>query len=115
MAMQYCLTLELKNDLQLIRLYECYHQAGQIWPEVIKSIKDSGIKKMSIYRLNTQLMMILDVDQSFSFDVKAKNDLNNDKVQEWELLMEKFQKVDNVQGNKTKWQIMDRIFSLHEQ
>ncbi|TWX66858.1 L-rhamnose mutarotase [Colwellia demingiae] len=113
--MQYCLTLALKNDPELIKLYEAYHQAGRVWPEVIKSIRASGIKDMSIYRLNTHLVMILDVDKSFNFDIKAKSDLNNEKVQEWELLMEKFQKVADGRENNKKWKLMDKIFSLHEQ
>jgi len=112
---QYCLTLELKDDDELIKLYEEYHQAGNVWPEVIENIKDSGIKSMSIYRLNTHLIMILDVVKSFNFDIRAKINLNNEKVQEWELLMEKFQKVEDGQENNDKWKLMDRIFSLHEQ
>jgi L-rhamnose mutarotase len=112
--MQHCLTLELKNDPELIKLYETYHRSGHVWPEVIQSIKSSGIENMSIYRLNTHLIMILDVDESFDFDSKAKSDLNNAKVQEWELLMEKFQKVENNTYN-SKWQLMNKIFSLDEQ
>jgi L-rhamnose mutarotase len=38
---RYCLTLDLKEDLALIAEYEKYHQ--EVWPEIIKSIKNSGI------------------------------------------------------------------------
>ncbi|MEI6895341.1 MAG: L-rhamnose mutarotase [Colwellia sp.] len=114
MDKQYCLVLELKEDDKLIQLYEVYHQAGNVWPEVIKSIKDSGIKNMTIYRLNTQLIMILDVGQSFSFEEKSRHDLNNKKVQEWELLMEKFQKIESDNPHDGKWKLVNRIFSLDE-
>lgn len=114
MNKQYCLTLELQDDDELIRLYEVYHQAGNVWPEVIKSIKDSGIKHMAIYRQGTQLMMIMDVDETFSFEQKSQNDLNNERVQEWELLMEKFQKIEQGNSHANKWKLADPIFSLHE-
>ena len=109
--MQYCLTIQLKDNPELIKEYEKYHQAGQVWPEVIKSIRDSGILNMSIYRLNTQLIMIIDVDKTFDFNAKVRDDLNNPKVQEWEMLMEKYQLIDN----KNKWKVINRIFSLAEQ
>lgn len=114
MNRQYCLTLELQNDNELIRLYEAHHQAGKVWPEVIKSIRDSGIKHMDIYRQGVQLMMILDVDETFSFEHKSQSDLENLKVQEWELLMERFQKIEQGISHKGKWKIVDKIFSLHE-
>lgn len=114
MNKQYCLTLELQDDDELIRLYEVYHQAGNVWPEVIKSIRDSGINQMAIYRQGTHLTMILDVDETFSFEQKSQNDLDNERVQEWELLMEKFQKIEQGNSPRSKWQLADRIFSLHE-
>ena len=42
MNRRYCLTLDLKNDPALIAEYKRYHQ--NIWPEITKSIKDSGIE-----------------------------------------------------------------------
>ena len=41
MNRRFCLTLDLKNDPALIAEYKRYHQ--KIWPEITKSIKDSGI------------------------------------------------------------------------
>ncbi len=114
MNKQYCLTLELQDDDELIKLYEAHHQAGNVWPEVIKSIKDSGITNMAIYRLNTQLIMVLDVEQGFSFEKKSHNDLLNKKVQEWESLMEKFQKIESGYSHASKWNLVNRVFSLLE-
>ncbi|KTG20859.1 L-fucose mutarotase [Pseudoalteromonas sp. XI10] len=112
--MQYCLTLELKNDPELIATYEQYHSPKQVWPEVISAIRDSGITDMAIHRVGTTLIMILQTDDSFSFTEKAKQDAMNPRVQAWERLMEQFQNVDsnNQQG---KWQLVERIFSLEEQ
>ena len=77
---RYCLTLNLKNEPALIRQYEAYHKT--VWPEIIGSIKDAGIEQMEIYRLDTRLFMIMEVNADFSFEKKAAGDKNNNKVQE---------------------------------
>ncbi|MBS1529901.1 MAG: L-rhamnose mutarotase [Bacteroidetes bacterium] len=107
---RYCLALDLKDDTQLIAEYEAYHR--NVWPEIKKSILDSGITNMEIYRLGSRLFMIMETDDSFSFGRKAAMDASNPKVQEWEQLMWKFQQP--VPGSKPgeKWVLMDRIFDL---
>lgn len=111
---QYVLTLELNDDPELIRLYEQYHQPGAVWPEVIESIRASGIENMQIYRLGCLLVMVLQVNADFSFEAKSEADKNNPKVQEWEALMERFQRVEPDQTSAGKWQVMDQLFQLIE-
>ena len=107
---RYCLALDLKDDASLIAEYERWHQ--RVWPEIKKSIRDSGITQMEIYRFENRLFMIMETDEEFSFEKKLSMDLANPKVQEWETLMWKFQKP--VPGAKPgeKWVLMDRIFEL---
>ena len=109
---RYCLTLNLKNEPALIRQYEEYHKA--VWPEIIRSIKDSGIENMEIYRLNTKLFMIMEVNDDFSFEKKAAADKNNSKVQEWEELMWKYQEALPGASKDEKWIMMNKIFDLKE-
>lgn len=109
---RYCLTLNLKNEPALIRQYEAHHKA--VWPEIIRSIKDSGIENMEIYRLNTRLFMIMEVNDAFSFEKKAAADRSNDKVQEWEALMWKYQEALPGAAKDEKWVMMDKIFDLKE-
>jgi L-rhamnose mutarotase len=111
MNMRYCLALDLVNDPVLIAEYEAYHR--EIWPEIKKSIVDSGITNMEIYRIMDRLFMIMDVNESFSFDAKGAADAANPKVQEWEQLMWKYQQALPVAKPGEKWVMMDRIFSLH--
>ena len=112
---EYCLLLNLRNDAALIEEYEAYHQAGAVWPEIVDSIKGSGIESMRIYRLETSLVMVLQVSETFSFETKAVADAGNPKVQEWERLMERFQKVSEESPDGEKWQLANRIFDLAEQ
>jgi L-rhamnose mutarotase len=108
---RYCLAVDLVNDPVLIAEYEAYHR--RIWPEIEKSIVDSGITNMEIYRIMDRLFMIMEVNDSFSFDAKGAADAANPKVQEWEALMWKYQKALPVAKPGEKWVMMDRIFSLH--
>jgi len=110
MHIRYCLTLDLKDDPGLIARYKRYHE--QVWPEILKSIKDSGIEDMEIYLLGTRMLMIMEVNEKFSFEAKAKADRGNPKVQEWEELMWKFQKSLPQAQPGEKWLLMERIFKL---
>ena len=107
---RYCLTLDLKNDPALIAEYCKYHEA--MWPEVKKSIWESGIEEMEIYLLGTRMFMIIEVNDTFSFSAKAASDRANSKVQEWEALMSKFQQVLPQTKPGEKWLRMERIFKL---
>jgi len=110
MNRRYCLTLDLKDDPKLIAEYKRYHE--KIWPEITKSIKDSGIEDLEIYLLGTRMFMIMEVNDSFSFEAKGKADKANPKVQEWEELMWKFQKPLPQARLGEKWMLMERIFKL---
>jgi len=108
--MRYCLALDLKDDPELIAEYERYHQ--QVWPEIIDSIKSSGIEVLDIYRTGNRMFMIIEANDDFSFDKKSKADATNPKVQEWEQLMWKFQQSLPWAKPGEKWIIMDKIFGL---
>jgi L-rhamnose mutarotase len=110
MNRRFCLTLDLKDDPALIEEYKGYHQ--KVWPEIIRSIKESGIEDMEIYLRGTRMFMIMEVNERFSFEAKTKADLGNLKVQEWENLMWEFQKP--LAGAKPgeKWLPMERVFKL---
>src|ERR1700744_325658 len=107
---RYCLTLDLKDDPQLIAKYEAYHR--EVWPEIKKSITDSGITDMEIYRFGNRLFMIMETGGTFSFECKAAMDAANPKVQEWEELMWKFQQPLKNAKPGEKWVLMDQIFDL---
>ena len=107
---RYCLALDLKNDPKLIREYEAHHRA--VWPEIVESIHSSGIKSMEIYRVQNRLFMIMEVNETFSFEAKNKADKEDPKVQEWEALMWKFQQALPFAKPGEKWMLMNKIFEL---
>jgi L-rhamnose mutarotase len=111
---QFCLTLELRDDEDLIREYEDYHRPGRVWPEVIDAIRESGIFDMQIYRTGTLLVMVLSVSEEFSFEDNAARARANPKVTEWERLMARFQKAEATAGADEKWRPAAKIFDLRD-
>ena len=112
MTKRYCLTLDLKNDPKLIAEYKQFHAPGKAWPEITKSIRDSGIENMEIYLLGTRMFMIIEANEKFSLEAKAAADRLNPRVQEWEQLMWKFQQPLPQASNGEKWMLMQEIFKL---
>ena len=110
MNRRYCLTLDLKDDPASIAEYKRHHE--RIWPEITKSIRDAGVEDVEIYLFGTRLMMILEVNESFSFEAKSEADRLNPKVQEWEALMGKFQQLLPQAKPGEKWLLMERVFKL---
>ncbi|MEJ8844124.1 L-rhamnose mutarotase [Lacibacter sp. H375] len=110
---RFCLAVDLKEDAQLIAEYEKYHE--RLWPEIEASIKDSGIIGLEIYRIENRLFMIMETNDNFSFEVKAAADASNEKVQEWETLMWKYQQALPTAKKGEKWIMMKKIFDLNNQ
>ena len=109
---KYCLALDLVDDPQMIAEYGAYHE--QIRPEIEKSIRDAGITQMEIFRLGNRLFMIMETEDDFSFEEKARMDAGNEKVQEWEQLMWKYQQALPLAKPGEKWVLMNRIFALEK-
>ena len=104
------MALDLVDDPVLIAEYEEMHR--KVWPEILESVTSSGIEQMEIYRTGNRLFMIMEVNEGFSFENKGAMDAGNEKVQEWEQLMWKYQQA--IPGSRPgeKWIMMDKIFEL---
>lgn len=107
---RYCLALDLKDDEILIKEYEQYHQA--VWPEILQSIQQAGIDQMEIYRAGNRLFMIIESNNNVDFAAKAIADAANEKVQEWETLMWKYQQALPFARPGEKWVMMNKIFEI---
>ena len=109
---RYCLALDLKNDPALIAEYEEHHR--NVSSDIDKSMFDAGIINLEIYRVGARMVMIIEADDSFTFERKAAMDAANPKVQEWESLMWKFQKPLPWAMEGEKWILMNKIFELEQ-
>ncbi len=105
-----CFACDLISDPELIDAYIKRHQS--IWPEITESLKEAGIINMEIYNIENRLFMIMEVEAHFSLYKKAKMDAGNDKVQEWEALMWKYQQKLPWANEGEKWLPLNQIYSL---
>lgn len=109
---RYILALDLKDDPALIAEYEQWHRTENSWPAITQSIQEAGITGMEIYRTGNRLFMIMDTDDSFSFEKKQEMDTANPAVQQWEQLMWKFQQPLPWAKEGEKWVLMHCIYQL---
>lgn len=107
---RFCLALDLIEDPTLITEYEQFHAPGSAWPEVTKHDIDAGVLNIEIFRTGNRMFMILETDDDFTFEKKAKMDAQNARIADWEALMWKFQKPLAWAKEGQKWILMDRIF-----
>ncbi|MRI02249.1 L-rhamnose mutarotase [Kriegella sp. EG-1] len=105
---RHCLALDLKDDPNLIEKYEEYHK--NVWPEILESIKESGILEMQIYRVGNRMFMIMEVDEDFTFEKKAKIDANYPENEKWEELMWNYQQALPFAKPGEKWLPMKKVF-----
>jgi L-rhamnose mutarotase len=100
----------ISDNFTLIADYKRHHE--EVWPEITKSILDSGIMGLKIHLLGTRMSMIMEANESFPFEAKAAADRLNPKVQQWKDLMWRFQQALPQAAPGQKWILMDRIFRL---
>ena len=107
---RFILFLDLKEDPQLIKEYEKYHES--IPAEIEESIFSSGIESMHIFRFENRLCMEIIANDDFSFAKKGEMDSLNPAVQAWETLMLNYQKTIPGTPVGAKWVLANPIFSL---
>lgn len=109
-----CFACDLVDNPESIEEYKRYHSKENAWPEITKSIRDSGIVNMEIYTLANRLFMIMEVDETFTPERKQMMDAANPKVQEWEKLMWQFQQAPPGAKEGEKWLPLEQIFQLNQ-
>lgn len=111
--MRHCFALDLRDDPNLIARYEELHR--QVWPDVVRHIREHGVLSMEIYRIGTRLLMIMETDDAiFDADRMARAAETDAAVRQWEDLMWKFQAPTPWTPTGQKWMPMQRIFDLRQ-
>ncbi|WP_297086555.1 L-rhamnose mutarotase [uncultured Draconibacterium sp.] len=105
-----CLTLDLKNQHELIEKYKFYHAAENHWREINDGIKAAGIDVMDIYLVDNRMFMICELADGKDFEKCWKNIGQYPRQDEWAELMNSF--IQAVPGHKTEWVKMHKVFEL---
>jgi len=105
-----CLSLDLKDQPELIEKYKYYHKRENNWPEINTGIRKSGILLMDIYLLDNRMFMICEIDEAENFDACWKKISGYPRQAEWAELMNHF--IQALPGHELKWVKMEKVFSL---
>ena len=62
----YAQALDLKEDKDLIAKYENYHK--NVWPETIEGLRNIGVLRMRIWRVNNRLFMLMETSDDFNIE-----------------------------------------------
>ena len=106
--------LDLKDDAEAIAEYELWHKPGYVWPEIIASIRASGIEEMEIFRTGNRLFMVVQVPDHVDMSRKKESNAVDPKTHAWEELMDRYQQRLPWAETAQKWVPMTRIFSLKD-
>ena len=107
---RYVFTVDLIDDPAAIAAYREHHR--RVWPEVIESLRRSGIVSMDIYLLHRRAVMVLETDGRDPRRCFAAHRSSSTRVAEWETLMTSLQQPPPGGEAGEWWVQMEPVFSL---
>jgi L-rhamnose mutarotase len=107
---RYVYTVDLIDDPAAIETYREHHR--RVWPEVLESLRRSGIVAMNIYLLDRRAVMVLETDGRDPRRCFAAHRASSPRVTEWETLMQSLQQPPPGSQPDEWWVQMEPVFSL---
>ncbi|MDR2626641.1 MAG: L-rhamnose mutarotase [Dysgonamonadaceae bacterium] len=108
---RYCQYLKLNKET--LDEYKYWHNSRNIWKEIPEGIRKAGILDMEIYVIDDLAFMIVETPLNFDWDEAFGRLATFERQAEWEDFVSKFQNAGEGKRSEEKWQLMERIFSLH--
>ena len=106
----FALTLDLKDDPELIAQYKARHRA--VWPEVTAGLRGIGIKRMKIFLLGRRMFMYIEAPDDFDPARDFAGYMDNPRAKEWDDMMREFQeRVPEAAGDEW-WASMEEVFDI---
>ena len=103
--------VHLRDDPAAIAAYREHHQ--RVWPEVVESLRRSGIERMDIHLHGRTAVMTVEVADGV--DVRrafAAHRVSSPRVAEWERLMKSLQEAPPGAAPGEWWAQMEPVFRL---
>lgn len=108
-TMLHVLMLDLQSDAALIAQYEAHHRS--VWPEVEAHLARQGVLSMTIHRLGTRMVMLMQTDDARYDAERMERASQTDPVLvQWETLMWTFQAPTPWTPAGRKWTPLQGIF-----
>lgn len=103
-------TVMLKDDPEIIRLYEEYH--AHPWPEVVAGTIACGVQRVFIYRFGRLLFMFMEAGDDFSMERDMPKYMLSPKAKEWDDLMRTFQEPPAGAPKGATWVEMKEVYTM---
>jgi L-rhamnose mutarotase len=102
------LAIDLKDD-SVVATYREYHQ--RVWPEVLESLRASGVLDVQIYVLGRRVVMIANLEDGADLRrAFATRIASHPRVAEWERLMMSLQQPAPGAAEGEWWTAMEPVF-----
>ena len=108
---RHVLIVNLRDDPAAIAAYREHHR--RVWPEVVESLRRSGVERMDIHLLGRTAVMVVDLADGLDVErVFAAHKASSPRVVEWESLMKSLQEPTPEAAPGEWWAKMEPIFRL---
>jgi L-rhamnose mutarotase len=108
---RHVLTVNLRDDPAAIAAYREHHV--HVWPEVVDSLRQVGVRRMDIHLLGRRLVMIVEVNDGVDLrSAFAAHHATEGRVQEWERLMTTLLEPAEDAPPSEWWAVMEPVFHL---
>ncbi|MGP8313156.1 L-rhamnose mutarotase [Enterocloster aldenensis] len=104
----YAMTIDLKDDPEILALYEEYH--SNVWPEVRQAVKKVGMENVRIFRFGTRLVQIFDARDDFDITKDIDAYAEDPVVRKWDTMMNGFQVPLNGRREGEWWAEMELVY-----
>jgi L-rhamnose mutarotase len=105
------LTINLKDDPEVIERYRRYHH--DVWPEVQDSLRRVGVEQMDIYLLGRRLVMVVRMRDGLDYRAAfKKHAASGPRVVQWEELMKSLQEPVPDAPAGEWWTVMQPVFHM---
>lgn len=103
--------VNLVDDEKKVQEYLNYHK--KIWPEVEAGFKKAGYKKITLYRFNKSIVMIVTVPENADLNRMGQvAESYSEKCKAWNALMSKYQVGVTGVAPGQKWAQTEEIYSF---
>lgn len=105
------LTANLVEDEEMQHEYLDYHKTQFTeWPEVAEGFCNASFQQLLVYKNGRQLMLVISIPADKTLDeLNPKTTENNPRVDDWNLIMGKYQEGIDGTGPDEKWVFLEKI------
>jgi len=107
---RHVLTVDLRDDPAAVEAYTAHHR--EVWPEVLESLRNAGVKALDIYLTGRRLVMIVETEEADVRRVFAAHVASTPRVAQWEALMKALQQPAPGAEPDAWWAVMEPVFHL---